>query len=141
MTSLFRRDGVSFRYPTNWTLDVQAAEEGEGWDVTIESPATAFVTAALRPGVAAQTLADEALSALLAEYPDLEHAAAADTLAGRAAVGADFDFITVDTAVSGWLRAAECGAGAFVLICQAGEYDAEVNGPVLHAIAASLALP
>ena len=48
---------------------------------------------------------------LIAEYPELERTPVSDRLAGRDAAGWDFDFITVDTAVTGWLRVVESTAG------------------------------
>ena len=141
MTKLFNRDGVQFRYPTNWVLEVSADEDVAGWDVSVESPVTALVTVSLRPGLMPEELVLEALAALGAEYPGLESLNAGGELAGQPAVGADFDFLTVDTSVTGWLRAVECEAGAVLLICQVGDFDREVNEPVLHAIGASLVLP
>lgn len=141
MTKLFNRDGVRFRYPTNWVLDVSADEDAAGWDASVESPVTALATVSLRPGAMPEELVLEALAALGLEYPGLESQSVVGELAGRPAVGADFDFLTVDTSVTGWLRATDCDAGAVLVICQVGEYDEEVNQPVLQAIGASLVLP
>lgn len=141
MTKLFARDGVRFRYPTNWVLEVAADEEALGWDASVESPGTALAAVALRPGAVPADLVAEALAALAEEYPGLESTPAADQLAGRPAVGADFDFIALDTAVTGWVRAVDGGAGAVLVICQVGDFDREANLPVLNAICSSLALP
>ena len=140
MTKLFDRDGVRFRYPTNWALDVSADGDEEGWGVSVESPATAFVTLALRPGAEAETVAAEALAVLIAEYPELERTPAQDRLAGRDAAGWDFDFITLDTTVTGWLRVVPAATGVLLVICQVGEYDRDPNEAVLRAVCASLAV-
>ncbi len=157
-TRTFSRDGVRFQYPTNWLLEAESAGDGDappgdtvnpgdlgdpaGWAVTVTSPATAFATVALRPdaGSPAQ-LVSEALDALKAEYPELETEPATDTLSGRPAAGFDFDFLAVDTTVTGWVRAVDTGAGPVVVLCQVGEYDRERNEPVLRAVCASLAVP
>lgn len=140
MNPTFARDGVHFQYPGNWPLDVDTPEgDAAGWAATVQSPATAFALVSLRPDADTPALlAAETFAALKAEYPDIEAEGRVDTLAGLPAVGHDFDFLTVDMAVSGWTRCVDTPAGPLLVLCQVGEYDREANEPVLRAVCASL---
>ena len=141
-TATFSRDGVRFQYPTNWALEVEAGspDGGDaGWTATVQSPGTAFVVVSLRPDADTPgRLADEALAALAAEYPGLESDPAVGSLGGLPAVGHDFDFLAVDAVVTGWTRCVETGAGPLLVLCQVAQYDKDANGPVLHAVSASV---
>jgi hypothetical protein len=133
----FERSGIRFQYPDNWQLD--AEDTGDGWTATLQSPETAFVLVSLRPDAeGAAELADEALAALKAEYPELDAESAVGSLAGQPAVGHDIDFLTLDTAILCWTRCAETSAGPLLVMCQTSEYDRAQNEPVLRAICASL---
>lgn len=137
MIQTFERSGVTFRYPANWTLDTE--EAGDGWTVTLQSPETAFLLVSLRPDAdGAGQVADEALAALKAEYPELDAEPVVDDLAGLPAVGHDLDFLTLDTAILGWSRCIDTTAGPLLVMWQTSEFDRERNEPVLRAITASL---
>src|SRR5262249_23814908 len=88
MTKLFNEDGVSFRYPADWTLE---REDGEhGWTVSLQSPDTAFAVISCDEKMPeTEEVAEAVLEALQADYPDLEAEPCVDTLAGRMAVGHD----------------------------------------------------
>jgi hypothetical protein len=133
----FERSGIRFQYPDNWQLD--AEDTGDGWTVTLQSPETAFVLVSLRPDAEGTTeLADEALAALKAEYPELDAETAVGSLAGQPAVGHDIDFLTLDTTIICWTRCIETTVGPLLVLCQTSEYDRAQNEPVLRAICASL---
>ena len=135
----FERSGVRFQYPTNWRADAEDA--GDGWTVALQSPETAFALVSLRPDAdTAAQVADEALAALRAEYPELDAEPILDNLAGQPAVGHDIDFLTLDTAIVCWTRCIETAGGPLLVMCQTSEYDRERNEPVLRAICASLRL-
>jgi hypothetical protein len=135
----FERSGIRFRYPANWQIDAEDA--GDGWTVTLQSPETAFALISLRPDAqTAAQVADEALAALRAEYPELDAESVLDTLAGQPAVGHDIDFLTLDTAILCRTRCIETTAGPLLVMGQTSEYDRERNEPVLRAICASLQL-
>jgi hypothetical protein len=135
----FDRDGISFRYPTNWRVD---AEEGDGgWTVTLTSPDTAFAIISLRPDARDPAdLADQTLEAINDEYKELDAENAVQTIAGRAAIGHDIDFMTVDTTTICRTRCLDTPAGPLLVMCQMSEYDHERNDPVLRAIVASLSI-
>lgn len=133
----FERSGIRFQYPDNWQLD--AEDTGDGWTVTLQSPETAFLLVSLRPDAEGATeLADEALAALKAEYPELDAETAVGSLAGQPAVGHDVDFLTLDTTIICWTRCIETTAGPLLVLCQTSEYDRAQNEPVLRAMSASL---
>ncbi len=137
MTQTFERSGVRFRYPADWRADAEDA--GDGWTVTLQSPETAFALVCLRPDADSPAqVADEALAALRAEYPELDAELVVDTLAGQPAVGHDIDFLTLDTAILCWTRCAETPGGPLLVMCQTSEYDRERNEPVLRAVIASV---
>lgn len=134
----FERDGVSFRYPTNWAADVEESEDG-GWAVTVTSPGTAFATVSLRPDARDPAdLADQALDALKAEYEELDSENRVETIAGRMAVGHDVDFLTLDTPTVCRVRGLDTPAGPVLVLTQVSEYDSDANDPVLRAVVASL---
>ena len=83
-------------------------------------------------------VADEALEALKAEYPELDAEPALDNLAGQPAVGHDIDFLTLDTTILCWTRCVVTPGGPLLVMCQTSEYDRERNEPVLRAICSSL---
>lgn len=137
MIQTFERSGVTFRYPANWKLETDDA--GDGWTVTLQSPETAFLLVSLRPDANGPgQVADEALAALKAEYPDLDAEPAVETLAGLPAIGHDIDFLTLDTAITGWTRCIDTTAGPLLVMWQTSEFDREQNEPVLRAITVSL---
>jgi hypothetical protein len=137
MIQTFERSGVTFRYPANWKLETD--EAGDGWTVTLQSPETAFLLVSLRPDADGPgQVADEALAILKAEYPEMDAEPAVEDLAGLPAIGHDLDFLTLDTAITGWTRSVDTTAGPLLVMWQTSEYDREQNEPVLRAITASL---
>jgi hypothetical protein len=134
----FERDGISFRYPENWTADVEESEDG-GWTVTVSSPDTAFVLVSLRPDAGDPAdLADQTLAALRAEYKELDSENRVETIAGQMAIGHDVDFLTLDTPITCRTRSLETPAGPLLVLVQVSEYDRDANDPVLRAIVTSL---
>jgi hypothetical protein len=139
MSQRFDRDGVTFRYPESWTLD--AEDGGDGWTVTLTSPETAFLLVSLRPDADdPQQVADEALEALKAEYPQLDADQVVENVAGLPAVGYDIDFLTLDTSIACWTRCVDTTSGPLLVMGQTSEYDRAANEPVLKAICKSITL-
>jgi len=133
----FNRNGIRFVYPTNWTIALD--DDGDSWSATLQSPETAFALVSLRPDAAnAAQLADEALQALQAEYADLDFQPALDTVAGLPALGHDFDFLTLDTAILCQTRCLETSSGPLLVLLQCSEYDRATNEPILRAIRTSI---
>ena len=137
MVKQFEEDGVSFRYPDNWTLEREDADGG--WTATLQSPATAFLVVTLdRTMPEPQQMADAALAALKSEYPALEADPAMDLLAGEMAVGHDMQFFSFDLSNTGWTRGLYAGAGTLLVYWQANDLELPATEPVLRAICTSL---
>jgi hypothetical protein len=135
----FERDGILFRYPANWSCEIQDDAESGGWTVTVTSPETAFFMASLQPDASdAGDLADQAMESLKSEYRELDAENVMETICGLPAIGYNADFLTVDTAIVCRVRALDTFAGPLLLLAQVSEYDREQNDPVLQAIVKSL---
>jgi hypothetical protein len=135
----FERDGISFRYPADWTAEVDEDAESGGWTVTVSSPDTAFLMVSLQPDAAdGGDLSDQVLAALQGEYKELDAENVMETICGLPAVGFNADFLTVDTAIACRVRGLDTFAGPLLLMAQVSEFDREKNDPVLRAIVKSL---
>jgi hypothetical protein len=135
----FERDGISFRYPADWTAEVDEDADGGGWSVTVSSPDTAFFMASLQPEAAdGGDLADQVLATMRVEYKEFDAEDVMETICGLPAVGFNADFLTVDTATSCRVRGLDSLAGPLVLLAQVSDFDRDKNDPVLRAIVKSL---
>jgi len=136
----FRRDGIEWGYPLNWTLDVEAdGEGGTGWTATATSPQTAFFLACLRPDIADPAeLATTTLETMQVEYSTLEPQEVIGSLAGRPAIGYDIDFITVDVTSFTMIRCMNTAYGVLLVLAQVADYDREYHEPVLREMLASV---
>jgi hypothetical protein len=140
MIRTFNRSGITFQYPSNWTLEEpEAPDPDAGWALSIQSPDTAFLLVSLNPdAITPGDLAEQTLDALKAEYKDLEAEPIVEQVAGQAAVGYDVDFMTLDTAINCRTRCLETIAGPLLLMTQSSDLDRAECEPVLQAIVASL---
>lgn len=137
MIKTFNEDGVSFRYPADWALEREEAEQG--WTATLQSQATAFLVVTLdRTMPEPEQVAKTALEALRSEYPALEADSAVDMLAGELAVGHDLTFFSMDLSNTGWTRSFYGGGGTVLVYWQANDLELPTTEPVLRAICASL---
>jgi hypothetical protein len=118
MLGVFHDLGIRFEYPASWELLVD--EEDARSTITLNAPGgTAFALVTVdddRP--AAQAMADEALDAMREEYPDLEACPAAQTIAGRAAVGHDLEFFSLDFVVACTIRCYRTPQHTVLLLAQ-----------------------
>ncbi len=135
----FERDGISFRYPADWTAEVVEDTAGGGWTVTVSSPDTAFFMASLQPEASdGGDLADQVLATMKGEYKEFDAEDVMETICGLPAVGFNADFLTVDTATSCRVRGLDTFAGPLLLLAQVSDFDREKNDPILRAIVKSL---
>src|SRR5579862_6879070 len=110
VVKVFHEDGVTFRYPTNWTLEREQIDDG--WSVLVQSPVTTFLMLTCDPGLPTTAdMAETALEALRSEYPDLEAESRLETLAGQMAVGYDVEFFSLDLTNTCWIRSFYSAAG------------------------------
>ncbi len=139
MSNHFSEDGISFRYPANWTLEREDGDEG--WTVSVQGPDTAFVVLCCdRTMPSSEEMTDTVLEALRGDYPDLEAEEGQDTLAGQPAIGHNIHFISFDLTNTCWTRSFYTEVGTILVMCQTNDLDLEQNEPVLRAICASLAV-
>jgi hypothetical protein len=139
MSSHFSEDGISFRYPANWTLEREDGDEG--WTVSVQSPDTAFVVLCCDQTMPSnEEMTDTVLEALRGDYPDLEAEEGQDTLAGQPAIGHNIHFISFDLTNTCWTRSFHTEVGTILVMCQTNDLEMEQNEPVLRAICASLAV-
>ena len=96
MTGIYEAHGIRFEYPGDWELEV--TDDGPVTTVALQSPgglAFALVTTDdSRPAPA--EVADEALTAMREEYPNLDATPALETINSHNAVGHDVEFISLD---------------------------------------------
>ena len=136
MPAKFERDGISLQYPENWQLIPDGYPSG--WGVTVQSPATAYLTLTLdgsRPGIG--ELADTALAALRDIYPELEEQSVSSTLAGLPCIGYDAEFFSLDLTNTCMIRAIALASGTLMVLAQVTDLEGH-NLAVLRAIMASL---
>lgn len=137
MSKLFRERGVSFRYPENWTLEREEADNG--WTATVQSPGTAVAIVRLDEDMPdPQQVIETALEALRSEYPELEAEAQVDTLAGQMAVGHDIHFFSLDLTNTCWTRSLYTDDGTLLVMWQAADIDLDEYEPALKRLCASL---
>jgi hypothetical protein len=96
MPGIYDDHGIRFEYPDEWELEV--TDDGPVTTASIQSPtglAFALVTSDETCPAPAE-VADQALSAMREEYPDLDASPALETIGGHRAVGHDVEFISLD---------------------------------------------
>ena len=133
----FSRDGVSFAYPANWSLELDDADTG--WTASIQSQEMAFGVVSLRPDAeSAGQVASEVLAALRVDYAGLDVEDVTATIASSPAVGHDVIFLSLDAVVTCRIRVADTTAGPLLVFTQVSEFDAARHGPALAALVASI---
>jgi hypothetical protein len=134
---VFQEDGLSFRYPDNWTLEREGTDNG--WTVLLQSPSTAFLLVTVDDSLPdPEDMVHSALEAMRSDYPDLEAETRIGHLAGQPAVGYDISFFNLDLTNTCWTRAFTCDAGTVLVLCQAADLDLEQYEAVLRAVCTSL---
>lgn len=135
----FHEDGIGFHYPDNWTL--QREQTDDGWTVSVQSPQTAFFLVTYDPDMPEQGhMAETALEALRAEYPDLEADERVETLAGQPAVGHDLRFFSLDLTNTCCTRSFYGAGGTILVLWQANDLELDEVEPIFQAMCASLHL-
>tara|TARA_B100000809_G_C14850151_1_gene428011 strand:- start:44 stop:493 length:450 start_codon:yes stop_codon:yes gene_type:complete len=144
MPGVFKALGLEFQYPDNWLAEHEAgdvdAEEGQGVQVIVSSPQTAFwQLSRFRAGAELESLFDEALGALRAEYKNIEvEPCSNETVEGRQITGFDVSFFCLDLTTTCWLRGLKTPQATYLLLCQAEDREFSETGPVFRAMLASV---
>src|SRR5689334_8974197 len=96
MPAVYRKLGLSFSYPENWSLDEGEALEGNS-SVAVYSPGGSFWSVSIHPSDARpRELVKAAVKALRETYDELDAEEVEDSMAGRRLVGADVNFYCLD---------------------------------------------
>jgi len=136
MPATFDNLGISFQYPENWTIDEEDVQKGGC--VTVYSPGGGFLSVAIHPPTAdPEKLADAAVDAMKAEYPEVEVGVVHETVADRELVGYDFNFYYLDLTNTATIRCMQTDMGAYSIFCQAEDREFDQIKPVFDAIAMS----
>ena len=143
MFSVYDKSGLHLAYPGNWTLEETLAttsdEDEPTVQLTISSPNTAFWTLACFNGQHDLTgIVEQVVSALLAEYPDLECTPLKETIGGQELTGQEVNFICLDLTNTAQVRACHRDGTTLLLFSQSEDRELEKVGPVLEAITMSL---
>ena len=134
----FKKLGISFLYPDNWTLDENDAVAGRG-SVTVYSPGTAFWSVSIHPPTTDSTdLARTALAAMEEDYAQLESDAAVQTLAGHDLIGYDMSFWYLDLMNAASVRCLGTDRATYAVFYQAEDREFDDMRPVFDAITTSL---
>lgn len=141
MFSVYDKSGLYIAYPENWTLE-EATDSGARVELTIASPNTAFLTLAQYPGqLDTDELADQAVAALRAEYPDLESIRGGESYGDHRLSGFDVNFICLDLTNTAFVRAGHWGASTLLVLAQTEDRELPTVEPVFKAILTSLLAP
>jgi hypothetical protein len=137
MPAKFRKMGIAFQYPENWTLDEDDALAGRK-SVTVYSPGGAFWTVSVYPhSTDPQELAHEAVKVMKQEYPEVEVEAASEMIAGRQTLGFDLSFYYLDLTNTASVRCFRTGRATYAFFCQAEDREFAQIQKVFLAMATS----
>ena len=138
MFGIYDDNGIRFRYPEDWELEV--TDDGPRTTVAVQSPGgLAFALVTLdedRPAPA--ELADEALAAMRDEYPQLDASPALETIDGHRAVGHDLEFISLDLVNSCAIRCYRTPRRTVLVFSQWSDREGDDAEPLLRAVRGSL---
>src|SRR5262245_40462524 len=140
MEARYHSHGVQFRYPDDWELSEQEAEDQIA--ITVSSPDTAFWTVTLfrgRPDPGAVVAA--ALDAFHEEYRELDDYPSQARLCKRPTVARDVDFVCLELLNSAGIRAFRARAFTVLVLYQFTEAERDETGPILERITRSLSCP
>lgn len=132
----FETDALRFCYPSNWTLEVDANDDGVA--VTLQSPGVNFGIV----GIYAETenpqdLVDQAVDSLRQEHPGLE---VEDVFTGEWPdnAAAEAVFLSLDTLSYCWLRSGRLAGHTVLVMLQSVERESTIAQLVFDAICASV---
>lgn len=137
--SIYDDHGISLEHPADWPIEVDDGPDGRV-SITTQSPgglAFAIITVDEgRPDPAA--MADEALDAMRAEYPDLDASPAVEAVGGHKAVGHDVEFLALDLVNSCSIRCWQTPHRTIFVMGQWSDLDEDDPEGHIRAIRASI---
>ena len=121
----YDKDGLKFHYPEGWAVERESDEEGN-WQVSIQSPESAFVL--IKPVGPIEDLEEAAevtLETLREDYPDLEEEEVEELIGGARAPGYDATFTSLDIVTTCQIRFVRAGDDAVLVMSQCSDMDSE----------------
>ncbi len=138
MPAEFKKLGIAFQYPENWTLDVQDAMAGQR-SVTVYSPGGGFWAVSVHPHSAdPEGLAKAAVKAMQEEYDSLESCEVSQRVSGHELVGYDLNFFYLDLTNTASIRCLCSGRATYAVFCQAEDHEFDRVHAVFDAMTTSL---
>ncbi len=137
MPAEFRKMGISFQYPDNWTLDEEEAVTGNQ-SVTVYSSGGALWTLSVHPRSADPgRLAEAAVAAMKEEYEGLDVEEKRESLAGHELVGYDLGFFCLDLTNTATVRCLRTDRGTYSIFCEADDREFDRVRTVFEAMTIS----
>ncbi|NUQ63020.1 MAG: hypothetical protein HUU20_11050 [Pirellulales bacterium] len=138
MPAEFRKLGIAFQYPDNWSLDESDAIKGRQ-SVTVYSPNGAFWSVGIHPRWAVpEQLASAAVEAMREEYKELEVDETTEELANQEISGFDISFYYLDLINTAAIRCVSTDEAVYTVFCQAEDREFDRLHLVFQAITVSL---
>lgn len=138
MPQVYKKLGIHFQYPDNWTLDEQEALEGNH-SVSVYSPGGAFWSVALHPLSAnLPELLSSAVDAMREVYPQLDAEAVEEEIAGQELSGYDMNFYCLDLTNTASVRGKRTDNANLIVFCQAEDREFNQIEPIFRAMTTSL---
>ncbi len=138
MTAKYDRDGISFQFPENWTLD-EDPKTGIPRTISVTSEEGAFWSASIYlTDQPLRELQHQYVEALEAEYEDLEIDDVEFKLGNETIVATDFQFYCLDFLVHSRLIVTQVGKYNVLIGWQAEDRDFDKMEPVFMAVTFSL---
>jgi len=138
MPAKYRRPGLRFEYPENWTLEEERSGGG-GASVTVYSPGGAFWTVALHPRETSPLkLVEAVVQAMREEYTDLDVEEVREITAGHELIGYDLAFFYLDLTNTAKIRSLRTRYGTYSFFYQGEDREFDAVEKVFQAMTASL---
>jgi hypothetical protein len=138
MPAVFRKLGLSFHYPENWSLDEGEALEGNQ-SVAVYSPGGSFWSVSIHPSdTRPRDLVKAAVKALRETYDELDAEEVEDSMSGRRLVGADVNFYCLDLTNTAVIRSFEAPHCVCLVLSQADDREFATIENVFKAMTLSL---
>lgn len=138
MLGVYEDRGIRFQYPEDW--DVEVTDEGTVSTVSVQAPgglAFALVTTDDSCPSPAE-VADEALTAMREEYPDLDSVPTRETINGYNAFGHDLEFISLDLTNNCAIRCYRSPKRTVLIFGQWSDLEAEEGEAKIQGLRRSL---
>ncbi|MBI3463860.1 MAG: hypothetical protein HY000_12510 [Planctomycetes bacterium] len=126
MSAVYHNAEIRFTYPEGWDLAESASEDG--LTVNLQSPGSMFLFFTLYDQeLQPQAVADQALDAMLEEYPDLDACLVEETIADQPTIGHDVNFFSLDLTNTCWIRAFSSGRRTVLIFAQTTDIELEAD--------------